>query len=163
MLCPCPLSTRALKKTKTTTVQMSRTTAYLGGGKAAIPWRNTHHHVSVQLISLRKTDPDRARSPGFCCSSQPTPRKECNYGVEIHAVVTKSLNIYGILKCLRSLRTCVLPSCRSPADWCREPSPPRARAARLPEKGGKMLSRVPLQIRVFFLVKVYSCPVEQVS
>ena len=133
MLCPCPLLTRTLKKTKTTTVQMSRTTAYLGGGKAAIPWRTTHHHVSVLLISLRKTDLDRATSPEFRFSSQPTPCR----------VQLWSRNSCFSDKMLKYLVNSKMPPCRlgrTSADWCREPSPTCMRVARLPEKGGKMLS-----------------------
>lgn len=48
---------------------MSRTKADLGGRTAEIPCRTTHHHGSV-LISLRNTDFDRTRSPGFSFSGQ---------------------------------------------------------------------------------------------
>lgn len=48
---------------------MSRIKADLGGGKAEIPCRTTHHHGSV-LILLRNTDFDRTRSPGFSFSGQ---------------------------------------------------------------------------------------------
>lgn len=48
---------------------------------------------SVLLISLRITDPDQVRSPGFRFSSQPMPCKEYNYGAEIHALGTRCYNI----------------------------------------------------------------------
>lgn len=144
---------------------MSRTEADLGGGKAEIPCRTTHHHCSV-LISLRNTGFDRTRSPGFSFSGQPMPHKDCNQGVEINVFVTRCLNIQRTLKCLSSLKQLHLTHLQMQQDLCKMVQRALSSTCESREasrEGKEDAVSGPSADQGLFLLNMHSCSLECIS